>query len=121
MGSSRVRDSGRRHYGASSVAPVLKLDIQRCSVNWRPRGGSYPHRHEGIAVSAEPKFVPQLFLSLVTRVTCPKCDSKFSLEEGFARQALEKLEQSTEGALEAVREGERAQALKQAQQLATQR
>jgi hypothetical protein len=72
-------------------------------------------------VSAEPKIVPQLFLSLVTRVTCPKCDSKFSLEEGFARQALEKLEQSTEGALEAVREGERAQALKQAQQLATQR
>ena len=72
-------------------------------------------------MSAEPKIVPQLFLSLVTRVTCPKCDSKFSLEEGFARQALEKLEQSTEGALEAVREGERAQALKQAQQLATQR
>jgi hypothetical protein len=72
-------------------------------------------------VSAEPKIVPQLFLSLDTRVTCPKCASKFSLEEGFARQALEKLEQSTEGALDAVREGERAQALKQAQQLATQR
>jgi hypothetical protein len=72
-------------------------------------------------VSAEPKIVPQLFLSLDTRVTCPKCACKFSLEEGFARQALEKLEQSTEGALEAVREGERAQALKQAQQLATQR
>jgi hypothetical protein len=72
-------------------------------------------------VSAEPKIVPQLFLSLDTRVTCPKCTAKFSLEEGFARQALEKLEHSTEGALEAVREGERAQALKQAQQLATQR
>jgi hypothetical protein len=72
-------------------------------------------------VSAEPKIVPQLFLSLDTRVTCPKCACKFSLEEGFARQALEKLEQSTEGALEAVREGERAEALKQAQQLATQR
>jgi hypothetical protein len=72
-------------------------------------------------VSAEPKIVPQLFLSLDTRVTCPQCACKFSLEEGFARQALERLEQSTEGALEAVREGERAQTLKQAQQVATQR
>jgi hypothetical protein len=66
-------------------------------------------------VSAEPKIVPQLFLSLDTRVTCPKCTSKFSLEEGFARQALEGFEQSTEGALRAVREGERAQTLRQAQ------
>ena len=72
-------------------------------------------------MSAEPKIVPQLFLSLDTRVTCPKCACKFSLEEGFARQALEELEQSTDGALQAVREGERAQALKQAQQIATQR
>src|ERR1700742_2520829 len=61
-------------------------------------------------VSAESKFVQQLFLSLDTRVTCPKCTSKFSLEEGFARQALERFEQSTQGALEAVREGERAEA-----------
>jgi hypothetical protein len=66
-------------------------------------------------VSAEPKIVPQLFLSLDTRVTCPKCTSKFSLEEGFARQALERFEHSTEGALRAVREGERAQTLKQAE------
>jgi len=60
-------------------------------------------------VSAESKVVQQLFLSLDTRVTCPKCTSKFSLEEGFARQALERLEQSTQGALDAVREGERAE------------
>jgi hypothetical protein len=70
---------------------------------------------EGISVSAEPKIVPQLFLSLDTRVTCPKCTSKFSLEEGFARQALERFEHSTEGALRAVREGERAQTLRQAE------
>jgi hypothetical protein len=50
-------------------------------------------------VSAESRFVQQLFLSLDTRVTCPKCTSKFSLEEGFARQALERLEQSTQGAV----------------------
>lgn len=72
-------------------------------------------------MSAESKLVQQLFLSLDTRVTCPKCTSKFSLEEGFARQALERLEQSTQGALDAVREGERAEARKQAQLIAAQR
>ena len=72
-------------------------------------------------MSAESKRVQQLFLSLDTRVTCPRCTSKFSLEEGFARQALERLEQSTQGALEAVREGERTEARKQAQLIAAQR
>src|SRR5882724_10870752 len=76
---------------------------------------------EGPRVSAESKVVQQLFLSLDTRVTCPKCTAKFSLEEGFARQALERLEQSTQGALEAVREGERTEARKHAQQIAAQR
>jgi hypothetical protein len=71
-------------------------------------------------VSAESKVVQQLFLSLDTRVTCPKCTWKFSLQEGFARQSLERLEQSTQGALEAVREGERAEARKHAQQIAAQ-
>jgi hypothetical protein len=61
--------------------------------------------------------VQQLLLPAQTRVTCPKCDSKFSLEEGFARQALEKFEQSTEGALAAVRDAERAEAEKGAAEL----
>ncbi|HEY0767502.1 MAG TPA: DUF2130 domain-containing protein [Steroidobacteraceae bacterium] len=60
-------------------------------------------------------------MSAHTRVTCPKCEAKFSLQEGFARQALEKFEQSTEGALEAVRRAERVEAEKSAQQLAAQR
>jgi len=72
-------------------------------------------------VSAQPEAVHHLFLSLETRVTCPKCASKFSLQEGFAQQALERLEQSTEGALAAVRESERAEANRQAQHLAAQR
>jgi hypothetical protein len=59
----------------------------------------------------------QLLLPALTRVTCPKCDAKFSLQEGFARQALEKFEQSTEGALEAVREAERLEADKAARRL----
>lgn len=72
-------------------------------------------------MSAQPEAVHHLFLSLETRVTCPKCASKFSLQEGFAQQALERLEQSTEGALAAVRESERAEANRQAQHLAAQR
>jgi hypothetical protein len=63
----------------------------------------------------------QLMLSLETRVTCPKCSARFSLEQGFARQALEELEHSTAGVLEALRESERAEARRQGQQLAGQR
>jgi hypothetical protein len=55
-----------------------------------------------------------------TRVTCPECQSTFSLEQGFARVALEQFEQSTEGALEAVRKAERSEAAKNAQQMASQ-
>lgn len=72
-------------------------------------------------VSAETEVIRQLFLSLDTRVTCPKCAGRFSLREGFAQQALEQLERSTEGALQAVRKTERADANKQAQQIAAQR
>jgi hypothetical protein len=43
------------------------------------------------------------------------------LEQGFARAALEQFEHSTEGALEAVRRAERAEADRRAQQLASQR
>jgi hypothetical protein len=42
------------------------------------------------------------------------------LEQGFARAALERFEQSTEGALEAVRRAERVEADKRAQQSASQ-
>jgi hypothetical protein len=72
-------------------------------------------------MSAEAEVVHQLFLPAHTRVTCPKCESKFSLQDGFARQALEKFEQSTEGALKAVREAERAKAEKRVQEIGAQR
>lgn len=72
-------------------------------------------------MSTESEAAHRLLLSPRTPVTCPKCEAKFSLQEGFARQALEKFEQSTEGALVAVREAERAAADARAQQLAAQR
>jgi hypothetical protein len=63
----------------------------------------------------------QLLLAADTNITCPKCKSTFGLEQGFARAALERFERSTEGALEAVRKAERADADRRAQQLAAQK
>ena len=62
----------------------------------------------------------KLLLSADTNITCPKCKNTFGLEQGFARAALEQFERSTEGALEAVRRVERAEADRRAQQLASQ-
>jgi hypothetical protein len=70
--------------------------------------------------SSAPSESPALLLPSDTRVTCPECDHTFSLERGFARAALEQFEDSTEGALEAVRKSERADAARQAQQQASQ-
>ena len=47
----------------------------------------------------------QLLLDPTTRVTCPKCEHEFSLEEGFAKKSLEALEAASEEALTGVREG----------------
>jgi hypothetical protein len=46
----------------------------------------------------------QLLLDPATRVTCPKCEHEFSLEEGFARKSLEAIEEASHGALAALRE-----------------
>jgi hypothetical protein len=75
--------------------------------------------------SPEPRVSPvestqKLLLPADTNITCPKCKNTFGLELGFARAVLEQFEHSTEGALEAVRRVERAEADKRAQQLASQ-
>lgn len=67
-----------------------------------------------------PDAAHKLLLAADTRITCPKCDNTFGLEEGFARAALEQFEHNTERALEAVRKAERSEAAKNAQQVASQ-
>jgi hypothetical protein len=57
-----------------------------------------------------------LVLQPDARVTCPKCEHEFSLEAGFARNALEGIEAASEDALAQLREVERAAADKRAQQ-----
>src|SRR5580658_4144050 len=53
-----------------------------------------------------------------TRVTCPACDQEFSLEQGFAKQALEAVESASASALAELKDQERAGVEKRAQQLA---
>ena len=59
-----------------------------------------------------------LLLTPDTRVTCPQCAQQFSLEQGFARQALESVEAASASALAALKDQERAAVEKRAQQLA---
>lgn len=61
----------------------------------------------------------QLLLRSNTTVTCPKCATEFSLDQGFAKKALDQLAEASAGAIAAMREAEREQVEKRAQQLAT--
>ena len=63
-------------------------------------------------MTAEP-----LLLAPDTRVTCPHCETEFSLEQGFAKQALESVESASASALSALKDQERAAVDKRAQQL----
>ncbi len=59
-----------------------------------------------------------LLLASDTRVTCPHCDHEFSLEQGFAKQALESIEVSSARDLAALKEQERTSVEKRARELA---
>ena len=59
-----------------------------------------------------------LLLALDTRITCPGCGHEFSLEQGFARKALESVEAASARALAAFKDQERIAVEKRAQQLA---
>ena len=78
------------------------------------------HDSRATPLNTEAELSRSLLLPADTRVTCPECNSTFSLEQGFARAALEQFEHGTEGALEAVRKAERAEADKRGHQLANQ-
>ena len=60
-----------------------------------------------------------LLLASDTRVTCPNCELEFSLEQGFAKQALESIEASSAKGLTALKEQERASVERRAQELAS--
>jgi hypothetical protein len=63
----------------------------------------------------------RLLLTLDTNITCPSCAHEFSLQQGFAKKALERLEDASAGAIAGIRDAERAEVEKRAQQLAGER
>lgn len=63
----------------------------------------------------------QFLLTPDTRITCPNCEKEFAVSEGFARMALEQVEQASADALAKMREQERANAQRQAARLAEER
>jgi len=64
---------------------------------------------------------PSLLLPPDARLTCPHCAREFSLEEGFARHALESAEAASAKAMDELRQRERAAAERRAEQAANER
>jgi hypothetical protein len=63
----------------------------------------------------------RLLLSPAARITCPQCSHEFALADGFARRALESVEETSAHALAALREQERLSAERQARALTEER
>ena len=73
-----------------------------------------------MAMSREP-LRDALLLDPATRVTCPKCEHEFSLEEGFAKKSLEAIEEASHGAFAKLQAEARAVEEKRAGERAAQR
>jgi len=76
---------------------------------------------ERIVSTQAPLRTHRLFLTLDINITCPSCAHEFSLREGFAKKALERLEEASTDAIATLRDAERAEVEKRAQQLAGER
>jgi hypothetical protein len=63
----------------------------------------------------------RLFVSPETRVTCPECEHEFSLAQGFAKRALEGIEQASADALRDLRGQERAEVERRIENVARER
>ena len=63
----------------------------------------------------------KLFLNTDTTVTCPQCEREFSLEQGFAKKALEHLADASVGALNDLQESIRLEALKRSEKESAER
>src|SRR5580698_9525656 len=63
----------------------------------------------------------RFLLSPQASVTCPHCEREFALADGFAKKALESVEQASAQALSMLRETERVDAERRAARLAEER
>jgi hypothetical protein len=63
----------------------------------------------------------RILLKPDTSITCPHCERKFPVADGFARKALEEIEEMSAEALAVLREEERAAAERQSQAMIAER
>lgn len=63
----------------------------------------------------------RILLTPDTKITCPNCDHEFAVADGFAKKALEQVEDESADALAKLREEERANAERQARIMAAER
>lgn len=63
----------------------------------------------------------RILLSANALITCPKCQQEFAVADGFAKRALEQVEEASTDALAKLREEERASAERHAKIMATER
>lgn len=63
----------------------------------------------------------RILLSANALVTCPNCQQEFAVADGFAKRALEQVEEASADALAKLREEERASAERHAQVMASER
>jgi len=63
----------------------------------------------------------RILLTPDTSITCPHCERKFPVADGFARKALEQIEEMSAEALAILRDEERAAAERQAQAMSAER
>jgi hypothetical protein len=63
----------------------------------------------------------RMLLSPDSRITCPQCKHEFAMTDGFAKRALEQVEEASADALKQVREEERAAAERRATLMANER
>lgn len=63
----------------------------------------------------------RILLTPDARITCPKCGNEFAVADGFAKRALEQVEEASAEAIARLREDERSTAQRQAQIMAAER
>src|SRR5882724_5872624 len=90
----------------------------------RPFHGRASARGAGSLSSAGGVMNPastRILLTPDTSITCPHCERKFPVADGFARKALEQIEEMSAEALAILRDEERAAAERQAQAMSAER
>ncbi|MFO1455097.1 MAG: DUF2130 domain-containing protein [Steroidobacteraceae bacterium] len=114
---SQERDKKVTLVGAAAVASVPGATVGVAVASASTSGAAT----SGAPAAAETGIGTRLLLAPDTAVTCPRCDHEFSLERGFAKKALEQLEDHSQESLRALEQSVRATEQKRAAREASDR